>query len=205
MNIKVNDSYIYKYLDQQHQRDIERTKAEQIKNQRDQIPYLLVRYGGIALIIICVGLGIKYANSYSKSIINEKISSNHANAATPLEDQDTLIDIESILESKKSFTEQSYDVPANTVTNYVMFDQVPFTNDGFTKVTTGRQYEDVNSEAGVGWCYIERGIGTESRNTFYLKRFDSEGLRITDLTKQVADNLDTSIQVLEEARELCTF
>jgi len=204
MNIAVNDSYIYKYLDQQHQRDKERTRAEMIKNQKEQIPFLLAKYAGIGLIILCIGLGIKFANSYSKSNINENISS-HSSAIEQAAEEDNLIDVERILESKNAFSEQSYEVPANTVTNYVIFDHVTFDKDGFNKITTGRQYEDPSKDAEHGWCYIERDISRESSYTFTLKRLDTEELVTPEITQSTAESLDTSIDTLKEARELCTF
>ena len=74
MNINVDNNYINKYLDEQAERNHERTRAMHIANKKEEIPYLIAKYGGISLIILCIGFALKNANSFTKETLNQTIT-----------------------------------------------------------------------------------------------------------------------------------
>ncbi len=58
MNVRVDNSYIYKYLEEQHLRDAVKTASELADSNRKQIPYVLARFGGVAAILLSIGMAI---------------------------------------------------------------------------------------------------------------------------------------------------
>ena len=67
MNVRVDNSYMYKYLEERHQRDAAKTASDQADSRRKEIPYVLAKYGGIAAIILSIGLAIYLQIVISKS------------------------------------------------------------------------------------------------------------------------------------------
>ena len=65
MSVRVDNSFIYKYLNEQHSRDVARTRAEEIKNKRREIP-LATKFAGVGFILLCLGLAI-YLNSFKNN------------------------------------------------------------------------------------------------------------------------------------------
>ena len=66
MSIRVDNRYMYKYLNEQHERDHARTIGEVAKNKRKEIPFLATLFTGAALVILCLGFALYFANSYKK-------------------------------------------------------------------------------------------------------------------------------------------
>ena len=111
MTVRVDNSYMYKYLEEMHQRNVARTAAEQAKSKAKKIPYVLAKYGGIAIIILSIGVAIYFANSYKQISKNTEI-----NQAYELTDQnqyslekDEVIGIEAIIRESK--VEQEFPEP----------------------------------------------------------------------------------------------
>ena len=74
MSVRVDNSYMYKYLEEQHQRDAAKTASDQADSRRKEIPYVLAKYGGIAAIILSIGLAIYFANSFKQISSNTNIT-----------------------------------------------------------------------------------------------------------------------------------
>ena len=99
MNVRVDNSYMYKYLEEQHQRDAAKTASDQADIRRKEIPYVLAKYGGIAAIILSIGLAIYFANSYKQISANTNITQAQELASKNqyLGGTDELIDIDALL------------------------------------------------------------------------------------------------------------
>ena len=137
MNVRVDNRYVYKYLEEQHQRDAARTLGVQAENKKKEVPFLLARYGGIALIILFIGLALYLANSYKKildhSVIGDGFNEGYYGMSSGTDKPsgtDDIIDIESLLEdnqAKDHFQiENNESIPPNVVRNYVIFDRTDF-------------------------------------------------------------------------------
>ena len=103
MTVNFDNTYMYKYLDEQHQRDVQKTRAIEIENKRKEIPFILAKYAGIALIIFALGLAIKYANSFVQIVKSEEIVSNQSSGQSYREDQ--VIDVDALLNESSSDSE----------------------------------------------------------------------------------------------------
>lgn len=212
MNINVDNNYINKYLDEQAERNHERTKAMHIANKKEEIPYIIARYGGISLLILCIGFALKNANSFTKETLNQTITGDAAIAQQyNAESEDMLIDVESLLAesivTKEDFPSEPLkeELPAEVVRNYVIFDEIPFDHNEITKVTVGRQYDSPDSEYSSAWCYIDRNNSNGLRDTLFLKQVDEEGMDKLDVTDQVASEFLLSKDVILEAQSKCTI
>ncbi len=172
MNINVDNNYINKYLDEQAERNHERTRAMHIANKKEEIPYLIAKYGGISLIILCIGFALKNANSFTQETLHQTITGDAATAQEyNSQSEDMLIDVESLL-AESTVTKDGFpseplteEMPAEVVRNYVIFDEIPFDHIEITKVTVGRQYDSPDSEYSSAWCYIDRNNLNGHRDT----------------------------------------
>ena len=179
MNVRVDNSYMYKYLEEQHQRDAAKTASDQADSRRKEIPYVLAKYGGIAAIILSIGLAIYFANSYKQISANTNITQAQEQASKNqyLGGTDELIDIDALLneiktepktssanaeplkeevselETEPKFPEPSLEpvVEQVSVRNYVIFDKIEFEHEGINKITIGRQYDEPESEVSASW------------------------------------------------------
>ena len=101
MSVRVDNSFIYKYLNEQHSRDVARTRAEEIKNKRREIPILATKFAGVGFILLCLGLAIYLGNSYKKitenSFNNGPVQMYGSNNEEPINGEDDLIDISPLL------------------------------------------------------------------------------------------------------------
>ena len=97
MSVRVDNSFIYKYLNEQHSRDVARTRAEEIKNKRREIPILATKFAGVGFILLCLGLAIYLGNSFKKitenSFNNGPAQMYGSNNEEPVNGEDDLIDI----------------------------------------------------------------------------------------------------------------
>ena len=166
MSVRVDNSYMYKYLEEQHQRDTAKTASDHADSRRKEIPYVLARYGGIAAIILSIGLAIYFANSFKQISTNTNITQAQEQASKNqyLSETDELIDIDTLLSEMKTepkFPEPSLEPVAEQVSvrNYVIFDQIEFVHEGINKITIGRQYDEPESEVSASWCYVENTMG----------------------------------------------
>jgi hypothetical protein len=212
MNINVDNNYINKYLDEQAERNHERTRAIHIANKKEEIPYILAKLGAISFLILCIGFALKNSNSFTQEVLHKTIAEKGGitqQLSSPR--KDVLIDIERLLsESKgteKKFPDPSLseDVPAEVVRNYVIFDDIPFNHPEITKVTVGRQYDNPDSEYSEAWCYISRKSDSGLRDTLFLKEIDEEGTETLEITDQIALDFGLSKEVAMEAQSLCTI
>ncbi len=94
----------------------------------------------------------------------------------------------------------------STTYNFVVFKEVPFTKEGFTKIMLGMQYLDSNAKLpSEQWCYIERPTGIKTRNSINLARMNGRKRTNTQITLEDANNMSTTRGALLEAQALCDF
>lgn len=212
MTVRVDNSYIYKYLEEMHQRDAARTAAEHAESRKKEIPYVLAKYGGIAAIILSIGMAIYFANSYKQISENTNLVQTQELASKNQysgEIEDEVIDIDKLLSEVKS--EPKFPNPDSeplieqtTVRNYVIFDKIEFQHEGIQKITIGRQYDNPDSDVSSSWCYVDKLNSEGFKNTLYLISIHEERdeLHITDA---IAESFGVSKTLLEEAQQLCTI
>ena len=212
MNMRVDNSYVYKYLEEQHQRDAARTAADAAESRKKDIPFVLAKYGGIAAIILCVGMAIYFANSFKQITENTNLVQTQELASKNQysgEIEDEVIDIDKLLSEVKS--EPKFPNPDSeplieqtTVRNYVIFDKIEFQHEGIQKITIGRQYDDPDSDVSSSWCYVDKLNSEGFKNTLYLINIHEERdeLHITDA---IAESFGVRKTLLEEAQQLCNI
>ena len=212
MNMRIDNSYVYKYLEEQHQRDAARTAADVAESRKKDIPFVLAKYGGIAAIILCIGMAIYFANSFKQITENtslvqtqELASKNQYSGGT----EDDLIDIDEILsevKSEKKFPNPDLEpfIEQTSVRNYVIFDRIEFHHEGIQKITIGRQYDDPDSDVSSSWCYVDKLNSEGFKNTLYLISIHEERVEL-DITNEIAESFGVSKEVLVEAQQLCTI
>lgn len=212
MNMRVDNSYVYKYLEEQHQRDAARTAADAAESRKKEIPYVLAKYGGIAAIILCIGMAIYFANSFKQITENtslvqtqELASKNQYSGDT----EDDVIDIDKLLSEVKS--ESKFPNPGSepfveqtSVRNYVIFDRIEFQHEGIQKITIGRQYDDPDSDVSSSWCYVDKLNSEGFKNTLYLISIHEERDEL-DINDEIAESFGVSKELLVEAQQLCTI
>ena len=209
MTVRVDNSYMYKYLEEMHQRNVARTAAEHAKSKAKKIPYVLAKYGGIAIIILSIGVAIYFANSYKQISKNTEI-----NQAYELTDQnqyslekDEVIDIEAIIRESKvgqDFPEPDSElfVEQSSVRNYVIFDSIEFQHQGIQKITIGRRYDNPDSEVNSSRCYVDKQNLDGIKNTLHLVIINDERDEL-EITDEIAESFGVSKILLEEAKKLC--
>ena len=190
MNMRVDNSYVYKYLEEQHQRDAARTAADAAERRKKDIPFVLAKYGGIAAIILCVGMAIYFANSFKQITENTNLVQTQELASKNQysgEIEDEVIDIDKLLSEVKSEPkfpnpDSEHLIEQTTVRNYVIFDKIEFQHEGIQKITIGRQYDDPDSDVSSSWCYVDKLNSEGFKNTLYLINIHEERdeLHITD-------------------------
>ena len=118
MSVRVDNSFIYKYLNEQHSRDVARTRAEEIKNKRKEIPILATKFAGVGFILLCLGLAIYLGNSFKKitenSFNNGPAQMYGSNNEEPVNGEDDLIDISPLLKPPPDKTETNASNEENT-------------------------------------------------------------------------------------------
>ena len=211
MSVRIDNSYMYKYLEEQHQRDAAKTASDQADSRRKQIPYVLAKYGGIAAIILSIGLAIYFANSFKQISENTNITQAQEQASKNqyLGNEDEIIDVDALLSEMKTepkFPEPSLEPVAEQVSvrNYVIFDQIEFVHEGINKITIGRRYDEPESEVSTSWCYVDKFNSEGFKNTLYLVNIDRERIEL-DITDEIAGSFGVNKSVLEEAQQLCTI
>ena len=211
MSVRIDNSYMYKYLEEQHQRDAAKTASDQADSRRKQIPYVLAKYGGIAAIILSIGLAIYFANSFKQISENTNITQAQEQASKNqyLGNEDEIIDVDALLSEMKTepkFPEPSLEPVAEQVSvrNYVIFDQIEFVHEGINKITIGRRYDEPESEVSTSWCYVDKFNSEGFKNTLYLVNIDEERIEL-DITDEIAGSFGVNKSVLEEAQQLCTI
>jgi len=211
MSVRVDNSYMYKYLEEQHQRDAAKTASDQADSRRREIPYVMARYGGIAAIILSIGIAIYFGNSYKQISANTNITQAQEQASKNqyLSETDELIDIDTLLSEMKTepkFPEPTLEpvVDQVSVRNYVIFDEIEFAHEGINKITIGRQYDDPKSEVSASWCYVDKYNSEGFKNTLYLVNINEERIEL-DITDEIAGSFGVNKSVLEEAQQLCTI
>ena len=212
MNMRVDNSYVYKYLEEQHQRDAARTAADAAESKKKEIPYVLAKYGGIAAIILCIGMAIYFANSFKQITENTSLVQTQELASKNQysgETEDDVIDIDKLLNEVKS--EPKFPNPGSepfveqtSVRNYVIFDRIEFHHEGIQKITIGRQYDDPDSDVSSSWCYVDKLNSEGFKNTLYLISIHEERDEL-DITDEIAESFGVSKELLVEAQQLCTI
>ena len=216
MNVRVDNRYVYKYLEEQHQRDAARTLGIQAENKKKEVPFLLARYGGIALIILFIGLALYLANSYKKildhSVIGDGFNEGYYGMSSGTDKSsgtDDIIDIESLLEDQQSKDhfqiENNKSIPPNMVRNYVIFGRAVLNIGNITELYVGRRYEDPNSEPSRLWCYVNvygsGGIGTD----FHFIVIDGDKRTENKITSEALNLMGISLDKAMEVRKLCNI
>ena len=226
MSVRVDNSYIYKYLDEQHARDNARSRGVLADNKKREIPLIATILTGIAIIILCIGLAIYFANSYKKisEFSNNILQDNYKNQYLNKGDSsDEIIDIDSILnnESNKkiditkenevnvnkniqSIDQNLDEVESNNVRNYVIFDYIDFDYGGLNQVVVGRKYDDPNSDMSSAWGYVDKYNELGFKNTFYLINVSNQKV-VHEITDEIAESFGVTADVLIKAQKLCTI
>lgn len=212
MTVRVDNSYIYKYLEEMHQRDSARTAAAHAESRKKEIPYVLAKYGGIAAIILSIGMAIYFANSYKQISENTNFTQTQEVAAKNQYSgttDDVVIDIDALINEAKS--EPKFPTPGSepfveqtSVRNYVIFDRIEFEHEGIQKITIGRQYDDPDSEVSSSWCYVDKLNSDGFKNTLYLVSIHEER-DVLEITDEIAESFGVNKSLLVEAQELCTI
>ena len=216
MNVRVDNRYVYKYLEEQHQRDVARTLGVQAENKKKEVPFLIARYGGIALIILFIGLALYLANSYKKildhSVIGNGFNEDYYGMSSGIDKpsgSDDIIDIESLLEDQQAKDpfqiEDNESIPPNVARNYVIFDRTDLNIGNITELYVGRRYEDPNSEPSRLWCYVNvygsGGIGTD----FHFIVIDGDERTENKITNEALNLMGISLDKAMEVRKLCNI
>jgi len=226
MSVRVDNSYIYKYLDEQHARDNARSRGILADNKKREIPLVATILIGIAIIILCIGLAIYFANSYKKisEFSNNILQDNYKNQYLNKDDSsDEIIDIDSILNNAsnkkidttkeneadmhkniQSIEKNIAEVDSNNVRNYVIFDYIDFDYGGLNQVVVGRKYDDPNSDMSSAWCYVDKYNKLGFKNTFYLVNV-SEQKVVHEITDEIAESFGVTKDILVRAQKLCTI
>ena len=99
MSVRVDNSYMYKYLEEMHQREAAKTAAEQAESKKKEIPYIIARYAGVAAIILSIGIALYFSNSFKQ--ISESISTSTGQAENTqsqfTREGDDIIDVDALL------------------------------------------------------------------------------------------------------------
>tara|TARA_B100001063_G_C16521976_1_gene432094 strand:- start:71 stop:706 length:636 start_codon:yes stop_codon:yes gene_type:complete len=211
MSIRVDNSYMYKYLEEQHQRDTARTASDKAESRRKEIPYVIAKYGGIAVIILSIGLAVYFGNSYKQISEKTNVTQAYEQASKNqyIAENDELIDVDTLLneiETESSFPINNPEpiIEQSSVRNYVIFDRIEFQYGGIQKVTIGRQYDDPDSEVNSSWCYVDKLNSEGFKNTLYLVSIHDEREELK-ITNEIAESFGVSKTILEEAQQLCTI
>ena len=211
MSIRVDNSYMYKYLEEQHQRDTARTASDKAESRRKEIPYVIAKYGGIAVIILSIGLAVYFGNSYKQISEKTNVTQAYEQASKNqyIAENDELIDVDTLLneiETESSFPINNPEpiIEQSSVRNYVIFDRIEFQYEGIQKVTIGRQYDDPDSEVNSSWCYVDKLNSEGFKNTLYLVSIHDEREELK-ITNEIAESFGVSKTILEEAQQLCTI
>lgn len=211
MSIRVDNSYMYKYLEEQHQRDTARTASDKAESRRKEIPYVIAKYGGVAVIILSIGLAVYFGNSYKQISEKTNVTQAYEQASKNqyIAENDELIDVDTLLneiETESSFPINNPEpiIEQSSVRNYVIFDRIEFQYGGIQKVTIGRQYDDPDSEVNSSWCYVDKLNSEGFKNTLYLVSIHDEREELK-ITNEIAESFGVSKTILEEAQQLCTI
>ncbi len=223
MSIRVDNRYMYKYLNEQHERDHARTIGEVATNKRKEIPFLVTLFIGAALVILCLGFALYFANSYKKISENNgyisefgsfnKEYSNQTNTdeiiniddlLSQIDEQNKSLPIEDVKEIQNLSNNNLLETNSDTVRDYVIFDYIDFENEDISRVVVGRQYDDPSSGMTSAWCYVESKKYIGIKNTLYLVNVNDQRTE-PELTEEIAKSFGTSIQTLIEARSKCTI
>ena len=211
MTIRVDNSYMYKYLEEMHQRDVARTIAEKAESRKKEIPFIIAKYLGIAAIIIAIGAALYFANSFKQ--ISQSIHTSQAQLEEKqnqyANNEDEIINIDALLEdnqSKQKFPSQNIEPfkDQKSVRNYVIFDRIDFDFVGIKKITIGRQYDDPESDINSSWCYVDKVNLEGLKNTLYLISIHEERKEL-EITSELAESFGVSKSTLVEAQKLCNI
>ena len=188
MSIRVDNRYMYKYLNEQHERDHARTIGEVAKNKRKEIPFLATLFTGAALVILCLGFALYFANSYkkisenngpnsefrtfNKEFLNQNTNTDEVinidDLLSQIDDQHKSSPIDDVKEIQDLSNNNMLESNTNIVRDYVIFDHIDFDNDYISKVVVGRQYDDPSSGMTSAWCYVESKKSIGIKNTLIL-------------------------------------
>ena len=214
MNVRVDNRYVYKYLEEQHQRDAARTLGFQAENKKKEVPFLLAKYGGIAVIILFIGLALYLANSYKKISkhygIGNGFNENYYGIRSGMDKPsgtDDIIDIESLLEDEQDNghfqVENKENLSSNVVRNYVIFDRTDLNIGNIRELFVGRRYDDPNSEPSKLWCYVNTsgsgGIGSD----FHFIVIDGAERTEHEITNKALNIMGISLDKAMEVKKLC--
>ena len=211
MTVRVDNSYMYKYLEEMHQRDIARTIAEKAESRKKEIPFIIAKYLGIAAIILAIGAALYFANSFKQ--ISQSIHTSQAQLEEKqnqyVNNEDEIINIDALLEdnqSKQKFPSQDIEPfkDQKSVRNYVIFDRIDFDFEGIKKITIGRQYDDPESDINSSWCYVDKVNLEGLKNTLYLISIHEERKEL-EITSELAESFGVSKSTLVEAQKLCSI
>jgi hypothetical protein len=204
-----DSSAVDKYLAQLSNRESERTRRLTIENNKREIPFLVMKYLGIALALALVlwslGKSIGNSNSFIHKIVNTGYEGAQVSNSYSQLSEDQTICVECLLEESKTIDLPAIEQPdKDVVRNYVIFDYIEFNQGEISQVIVGREYPDVSSEISSSWCYVNIYLdsGIRSQLTF-VRTKDGERTEIP-INNELANNYGVNINHLIAAKKECT-
>lgn len=96
---------------------------------------------------------------------------------------------------------------APAVIDFVIFQEIPFGQDGFEEVTVGMRFADSNDRSpSAQWCYLSKPVGAEDTERKISLAVQEGGILIKgDVTPEMAREGATTQEVIKAAQKLCRF
>ena len=93
------------------------------------------------------------------------------------------------------------------VIDFVIFQEIPFGQDGFEEVTVGMRFEDSNNRSpSAQWCYLSKPVGAEdTERNISLAVQEGDSLIKRDVTPEMAKEGATTQEVIMAAQKFCRF
>ena len=212
MTITVCDSSaVDNYLTELSNREAERTRRLTIENNKREIPFMIMKYLGIAIAIAIVvwvlGKSISNSNSYTQKIMGSSYGKSQISEHVDQLSEDQTLCVECLIEESQSVNLPIIEESDKEIArNYVIFDYIDFNQGKISQVIVGRQYPDVESEITSSWCYVNIQLdnGVNGRITFISNNENGERYE-TPINQSMASNYGVSIEQLVAAKNECTI
>ena len=204
-----DNSAVNSYVEELNNRQSEVTRGMSIENLKREVPSKILMWFcyslSLALIILVLGYAIQKALSVTTENITTTNHSGDHNSYSYSENEDTLIDIESILKTSSDFPEDN-DLPANITRKYFTFDDITLENHTIQTVYIRREYEDSESDASSIGCFIQSSNANGFNVVIELISIGSDGTRIEyEITEDAAVSYGESLVAIKEAKASCSI
>ena len=204
-----DSSAVDNYLTELSNREAERTRRLTIENNKREIPFMIMKYLGVAIAIAIVvwvlGKSISNSNSYTQKIMGSSYGnpqiSEHVNQLS----EDQTLCVECLIEESQSANLPIIEETDKEIArNYVIFDNIKVQQGKISEVIVGRQYPDIDSETNSSWCYVNIQLdnGVKGKITFISNSEDGERYEIP-IDQSLASNYGVTIEDLVAAKKEC--